>query len=119
MAYIDPCDVSPDYYKKLFDNETLRVVEMTLPAGHKDTQHSHPNETVYFIKGGKVRIYVGDDSMEADIPDGHVIHHEAWTHTVENIGDTDHPRDHLRAAHGRVAPVERLPSPDRIEQPAR
>jgi quercetin dioxygenase-like cupin family protein len=51
MAYIDPCDVSPDHYKKLFEKETLRVVEMTLPAGHKDTEHSHPDETVYFHKG--------------------------------------------------------------------
>ena len=48
-----------------------------------------PNETVYFIKGGKVRIYEGDESMEAEIPDGHVMYHEAWTHVVENVGDTD------------------------------
>lgn len=27
--------------------------------------------------------------MEVDIPDGHVMAHEPWTHTVENIGDTD------------------------------
>ena len=90
MAYIDPCDVSPNYYKTLFDNETLRVVEMTLPAGHKDPQHSHPSETVYFISGGNVKIHLpGGDAMEADIPDGHVLWHEEWTHTVENIGDTD------------------------------
>ena len=89
MAYIDPCEVSPEHYRVLFSNEHLRVVEMTLPAGAKDNEHSHPNETVYFITGGKVRIYVGDDSMEAEIPDGHVMYHEAWTHVVENIGDTD------------------------------
>ena len=89
MTYIDPCEVAPKHYRELFNNEHLRVVEMTLPAGEKDNEHSHPNETVYFIKGGKVRIYVGDDSMEADIPDGHVMYHEAWTHIVENIGDTD------------------------------
>jgi quercetin dioxygenase-like cupin family protein len=88
MAYVDPCEVSPDYYKKLFENEKLRVVEMTLPPGCKDTQHSHPDETVYFIRGGKARIYVGDDIVEADIPDGHVMFSEAWTHTVENVGDT-------------------------------
>lgn len=58
----------PTTYKTLFNNESLRVVEMTLPAGHKDTEHSHPVETVYLIKGGKVRIYVGDESMDADIP---------------------------------------------------
>ncbi len=89
MAYIDPCDVSPEYYRKLFENDVLRVVEMKLPAGHKDAQHSHPNETVYFISGGKARIYVGDQTVEADIPSGHVMHNEAWTHTVENIGDTE------------------------------
>jgi quercetin dioxygenase-like cupin family protein len=89
MSYIDPCHVSPEHYKVLFSNEHLRVVEMTLPAGAKDAEHSHPNETVYFIKGGKARIYVGDDSMEVEVPDGHVMYHEAWTHGVENIGDTD------------------------------
>jgi quercetin dioxygenase-like cupin family protein len=88
MAYVDPCQVSPDYYKELFTNEKLRVVEMTLPPGHKDAQHSHPDETVYFLKGGKARIHVGGDAMEVEVPDGHVMHHEAWTHVVENIGDT-------------------------------
>lgn len=88
MAYIDPCEVASDYYKKLFENDKLRVVEMTLPPGHKDIEHSHPDETVYFIKGGNARIHVGDEFVEAEIPDGHVMHHEAWTHVVENIGDT-------------------------------
>ena len=27
--------------------------------------------------------------MEAEIPDGHVMWHEEWTHTVENIGSSD------------------------------
>jgi hypothetical protein len=27
--------------------------------------------------------------MEAEIPDGHVMYSEPWTHTVENIGVTD------------------------------
>ena len=62
VTYIDPCDVSPNHYRELFTNEHLRVVEMSLPAGEKDNEHSHPNETVYFIKGGKVRIYVGTNT---------------------------------------------------------
>ena len=28
-------------------------------------------------------------SMEAEFPDGHLLEHEPWTHTVENIGTTD------------------------------
>jgi hypothetical protein len=27
--------------------------------------------------------------MEAEIPDGHVMWNEAWTHQVENIGSSD------------------------------
>jgi quercetin dioxygenase-like cupin family protein len=89
MSYIDPCEVSSDYYKLLHEDDDVKVIEMKLPAGKKDTEHSHHSEHAVFITGGKVRIYVGDDSMEAEIPNGHVLAHEPWTHTVENIGDTD------------------------------
>ena len=90
MAYIGPLVVAPNNYKLLFENEHVRVVEMSLKAGQKDNEHSHPDETLYFIKGGKAKIHVpGGGGAEADIPDGHVMWHEAWTHTVENVGTTD------------------------------
>lgn len=90
MDYIDPTKAAPDNYKLLLENDQVRVIEMTLPAGTKDNQHSHQDETVYFISGGKVKIHLPDgQAMEADLPDGHVMWHEAWTHTVENVGSTD------------------------------
>ena len=89
MAYIDPVEVSPDHYKLLYEDDVVRVVDMSLPAGTSDNEHSHPNEVVYFIKGGKVKIDVGDETMEADIPDGHVLPHDPCTHTVHNVGDSD------------------------------
>ncbi len=89
MDYIDPVEVSPDHYKLLHEDDAVRLVEMTLPSGVSDVEHSHPNEVVYFIQGGKVRIHVGGEAMEADLPDGLVMAHEPWTHRVENIGDTD------------------------------
>ena len=89
MAYIDPVEVSPDNYKTLLENDAIRVVEMTLPAGAKDEVHSHPNETVYFITGGKVKIHLEDGNVvDAELPDGHVMYNEAWTHQVENVGST-------------------------------
>lgn len=90
MDYIDPTKAAPDNYKLLLENDQVRVLEMTLPAGTKDNQHSHQDETVYFLSGGKVKIHLPDgQAMEADLPDGHVMWHEAWTHTVENVGSTD------------------------------
>ena len=90
MAYIDPVQVAGKNYKSLFENDYVRVLEMSLKAGEKDVTHSHPSETVYFITGGKLKIHLPDGgAVEADLPDGHVMWHETWTHTVENIGATD------------------------------
>lgn len=89
MAYIDPVEVSPDHYRTLFENDAVRVVEMNLAAGRSDELHSHPNETVYFISGGKAKIHLENgDVVEAEIPDGHVMWNQAWTHKVENVGST-------------------------------
>ena len=90
MAYIDPVKVSPNNYKSLFENDQVRVLEMNLGVGEADEMHSHPSETVYFIKGGKVKIRLPDGgAVEAELPDGHVMWHEEWTHRVENVGTTD------------------------------
>ena len=90
MEYKDPIEVSPNNYRLLLEDGDYRLVEMSLPAGTSDIEHSHPNEMVYFIRGGKVRIHLPDaDPVELDIPDGFAMKHEPWTHTVENIGTTD------------------------------
>ena len=90
MAYIDPTQSSPNNYKLLFENDTHRVLEMTLNAGTRDNEHSHTPEIVYFITGSSLRIHLpGGETVEADIPDGHVMASEAWTHTVENTGSKD------------------------------
>lgn len=88
--YIDPVKVSPNNYKVLLENENVRILEMTLKVGERDEVHSHPSESVYFVKGSKLRISLPDgNKMEAEIPDGHVMWNEAWTHQVENIGTSD------------------------------
>ena len=90
MEYIDPTEVASEHYGMMLENEHVRVIEMRLPAGQMDNQHSHRSETVYFIKGGSVRIHLPDGATaELEIPDGHVMWHEEWTHRVENIGDTE------------------------------
>ena len=90
MTYIDPVQVSPSSYRVLLENEHVRVLEMNLRTGEKDEVHSHPNETVYFIAGGKAKIHLPDGAVvEAELPDGHVMWNEAWTHQVENVGSSD------------------------------
>ena len=86
--YIDAVQAAPENYKLLSEEGKIRVIEMTLPPGVIDNEHSHHNETVYFIQGSKCKIHLPDgEAMEVDIPDGHVMHHGPWTHRVENLGD--------------------------------
>lgn len=87
--YIDAVVAAADNYKLLSEEGNVRVIEMLLKPGEKDNEHSHHSETVYFLSGGKALVRVGEESMELEIPDGHVMHHGPWTHQVENIGDTD------------------------------
>ncbi|WP_390615086.1 hypothetical protein [Maricurvus nonylphenolicus] len=80
---------SPDQYTLLTENEEVLVLEMLLQPGQADIKHSHRNETVYFEKGGTLRITLATgEAVEVTVPDGHVMWHEAWTHQVTNIGET-------------------------------
>jgi hypothetical protein len=74
-AYIDPVVAAAEHYKLLQDGQRARMIEMRLPPGARDNEHSHPNEFVYFIKGSKARIRVDGETMELDIPDGMVMEH--------------------------------------------
>jgi len=89
MTYIDPIESSPDHYKVLEENDSVRMLEMIVPPGESDNVHSHPAEAVYFITGGKARVTVDGEQMEMELPDGASMLHEAWTHQVTNIGDTE------------------------------
>lgn len=88
-TYIDPIQAASDHYRLLEDGERARIIEMRLPPGARDNEHSHPDEFVYFLQGSRARIHVDGDAVELDIPDGMTMQHEAWTHSVENIGDTE------------------------------
>lgn len=90
MEYVDPVEASPNNYKLLFENDQVRVLEMSLRSGEIDEEHSHTSETVYFINGGKVRVHLPEgEPLEAEFPDGGVMWHEPWTHRVQNVGDSD------------------------------
>lgn len=90
MAYVDPVAVSPECYRIVLEDPRSRLLMMTLPAGKSDAEHSHPHEMVYFLHGGKLRIHApGEAPVELEVPNGHSMEHEPWTHRIENIGTTE------------------------------
>lgn len=82
-------EASPDHYRVLLENNRVRVLVMELNPGEIDEWHHHPDETVYFEKGGTLKIHLPDGTAATNnVPDSGVMWHEAWVHRVENIGTT-------------------------------
>ena len=85
----DPAVVNDRTVKVKFENEKVRVLEAALPAGVKETVHSHPAYVIYVLAGGKYRNYAADGKItEGELKTGEVLYREPLTHAAENIGDT-------------------------------
>jgi quercetin dioxygenase-like cupin family protein len=84
----DPLAVNPSTIKLKFENERVRVMEATLPAGAKEHMHSHPAYVIYVLEGAPYRNYAADGkTTEGELKTGDVIYREPMTHYAENIGD--------------------------------
>lgn len=85
----DPLDVAPDMYKKLFENEKVRVMEVQFAPGQAIPEHSHPDHFVYVLQPGQLRISKPDGSAtDADLQPGAVVWMSAETHSAVNTGAT-------------------------------
>ena len=80
------------YYKVLFENEAVRIVDHQLETGGTEPEHTHPPMLAYFVQGATVMITEADDSTaEATIPTGAFLGADNlrwWTHALQNTGDT-------------------------------
>ncbi|MFO0985114.1 MAG: hypothetical protein U1E76_25875, partial [Planctomycetota bacterium] len=83
----DAVKIAPDVYKVTFENDQVRVLEVTLKAGGKVPQHSHPANVVYGLSDGKARFTDKDGkSTDVDMKVGQATWNEAQTHSSENAG---------------------------------
>jgi len=85
----DPLEVGPEIYKLLFENERVRVMEVTFKPGAKIAVHSHPDHSVYVVTGGTLRIAPeGAKASDAALDHGSVVFIPAEAHAAENVGPT-------------------------------
>jgi beta-alanine degradation protein BauB len=85
----DPLEVAPDMYKLKFENERVRVMEVTFQPGQSIPQHSHPDHYVYVLEGGSLKITKADGTVQdADVKVGDIIWIDAETHEATNTGTT-------------------------------
>jgi quercetin dioxygenase-like cupin family protein len=86
----DPLEAAPDMYRLLFENDEVRVMEVTFQPGQAIAAHTHPHpHSVYVLEGGALRISKPDgSSMDATLEVGQVLWIPAERHWAENTGET-------------------------------
>jgi len=85
----DAATVAPHAYKVLFENEQVRLLEVSMEPGSSTEMHSHPDNLVYILSDGKYAFTdPAGESAEFDVAAGAVFWMEATDHATDNVGDT-------------------------------
>ena len=85
---LDPVESNPQFYKVIFENDRVRVLEYKDQPGDATTPHAHPDSIMYTLTSFRRRLVHGDDQRDVDIEAGTVRWLDAQQHHGENIGDT-------------------------------
>ena len=86
----DIVKISPDVHQVLFENDAIRVLEVTVKPGAKVPMHTNPENVNYIVKPGTLRLINPDgSSMELDLAERQVIPAPVGRHAVENVGTTE------------------------------
>ena len=85
----DMAAVSPGTTKVLIDKPDVRVMEVNVKPGDAIPMHSHPENVVYFVTGGKIKTTTPDGKeTEVTRKPGEVLWSAPITHKNENVGTT-------------------------------
>src|SRR5688572_25969286 len=75
----------PAHHKVEFENDQVRVLRVTIPAGDKTLVHEHPASVAVFVNGARTRVTpVGGKADETPRKVGEVVSVAAVKHVVEN-----------------------------------
>lgn len=86
----DIVKISPDVHKVLFENEAIRVLEVTVKPGAKVPMHTNPENVNYIVKPGTLRLIEPDgSSVDITLAEQQVIPAPVGRHAVENVGATE------------------------------
>jgi beta-alanine degradation protein BauB len=88
-SWPDPEMVAGDVYKKVMENERVRVFDVSFQPGQKAVMHGHPDHIVYVLEDYTLNLMLPDgSSQEVPLKAGQTFWMEGGPHAAENIGQT-------------------------------
>jgi hypothetical protein len=85
----DPATTDPQFYKVIFENERVRVLEYRDKPGDRTNPHRHPDSVMYTLTAFRRRVSAGGREVDVDLVAGEVRWVGAQEHTGENTGSTE------------------------------
>jgi len=87
----DVCNLRPDTCSVKLENDRVRVYEWIFKPADKEPLHTHPELVIYFLTGGKFRVYGPDGKVlrEGEFKVGDTFWSGPVKHVTENIGSTE------------------------------
>jgi len=84
----DPVITNPDFYRVLFENDRVRVLEYQDAPGDHTRPHRHPDSVMYTLTSFSRRLTTNGRQVDVDLPAGQVRWLAAQEHSGENTGAT-------------------------------
>lgn len=84
----DPTTTNPEFYRTLWENDDVRVLEYRDTPGQETTAHEHPNTVMVTLTGFDRRLSSGDESRDVSLPAGAALWLPAQSHSGRNTGST-------------------------------
>jgi quercetin dioxygenase-like cupin family protein len=86
----DPAKVASHVYKKLMENQFVRVLDVRFRPGDHTETHWHPNHIAYVLEGGSLD-FTPHNGKTQKIPmkSGEVIWMDSGHHEASNEGKAD------------------------------
>jgi quercetin dioxygenase-like cupin family protein len=86
---MDAVRAAPNLYSVVKDTMGIRVLNVLYKPGDSSAMHSHPDNVLYVIEGGKTEFTGKDGSKQVlDFKSGFSAIGGAETHSVKNVGNT-------------------------------
>lgn len=104
---MDPATTNPEFYKVVFENERVRVLEYLDQPGDRTTPHEHPDSVMHTLSGFRRRLVADGVEREVELPAGMTGWLPAQRHSGENIGDT---ASHVIFIELKEAPAQAAPT---------
>jgi quercetin dioxygenase-like cupin family protein len=88
--YKDAVAVAPEVYRVLFENDKVRVLDVTVAPGAGTDMHSHPEYLVYTFTQLEMKFTEPDGKSEnVSIPANVLSPLQAGPHVAENVGTNE------------------------------